>query len=144
MDFREVLLYLGSIRNYKLPRRELEELQAKKLRAVITYLHQSVPFYSRVFRESGLDPGVVRKVQDIRGLPFTTKADLLEAQGSARPSGGKGSGRIITSSGTTGRPVALARSHQREVVNRALSIRTMMQVGLMPWSRVATLWAPRR
>ncbi|MDG7010643.1 MAG: phenylacetate--CoA ligase family protein [Nitrososphaerota archaeon] len=142
MTVLEALYYLRSLRSYKLPRRELEELQAKKLRGVLAHLEGSSPKYRRMLRQKGLGAEDFRRIEDIRKLPFSTKADLVrEQQGTA--TGGRAHGKVITSSGTTGRRVALARTRERGAVNRALSLRTMFHIGIMPWSRVATLWGPR-
>lgn len=58
--------------------REIGPLQAEKLRH---YLRAIVlpfsPHYRRAFSERRLDPGSIRTLDDLRRLPFTSKADLL-------------------------------------------------------------------
>jgi len=63
-----------------LPERTIRRLQVEKLRR---YLHAIVvpfsPHYREVFREHGLNADAIRTWDDLRRIPFTTKADLLNS-----------------------------------------------------------------
>jgi phenylacetate-CoA ligase len=59
-------------------RAELEQLQLERLEATLTRVVRHVPFYRRRFQELGFDPDEFRSLEDLRKLPFTTKADLRE------------------------------------------------------------------
>ena len=59
-----------------MPRREIEELQVKRLRATLLRVYESVPFYRGQMDEAGAKPQDIRSLRDMRNLPFTTKADL--------------------------------------------------------------------
>jgi phenylacetate-CoA ligase len=61
-----------------LPRRQLRELQDEKLRTMIHYVFERVPFYQQRFRECGIQPDDIRSVEDLPRLPFTRKQDLAE------------------------------------------------------------------
>ena len=62
---------------YKLPRKTLRALQAKRLRA---YLRDVVlPFhahYREVFCKHGLDWRAIETLEDLQRVPFTSKGDL--------------------------------------------------------------------
>ncbi|MHC1585039.1 MAG: phenylacetate--CoA ligase family protein [Candidatus Syntropharchaeia archaeon] len=61
----------------RLPRKEIEELQNRKLRAFIrNQLYPHSPYYRRLFREKGIDPYEIRTKEDLRKIPFTTKEDI--------------------------------------------------------------------
>ncbi len=65
-------------------------------------------FYSRRYKEWGLEPGDIKTPQDIRKIPFTDKTDLRDAY----PLGIQAAPdeqivRIHSSSGTTGQPVII-------------------------------------
>lgn len=63
------------------PTSELRALQDARLaRFVREELYPFSPHYRRVFDERGLGPEAIRGVDDLRRLPFTTKADLITAQ----------------------------------------------------------------
>ncbi len=59
-----------------LDRAELEQLQLERLEATLSRVYRHVPFYRKRFDEIGFDPDELRSIQDLRRLPFTTKADL--------------------------------------------------------------------
>jgi phenylacetate-CoA ligase len=54
-------------------RKELEELQNKKLRALINHAYHNVPYYNRVFRERNIYPDDIKGKEDLRKLPILTK-----------------------------------------------------------------------
>jgi phenylacetate-CoA ligase len=59
-------------------RAELEQLQLERLEATLTRVFRHVPFYRKRLEEIGFDPDEFRSLEDLRRLPFTTKADLRE------------------------------------------------------------------
>jgi phenylacetate-CoA ligase len=91
-----------------LPRVELAALQAGRLRELMARV-AAVPFYAVRFSELGVTPGAIRSLDDLRRLPFTTKADLRDQY----PLGFLACPRADVvryhgSSGTTGRPTFVA------------------------------------
>lgn len=52
---------------------ELEELQNKKLRALIKHAYENVPYYHQLFRKLNLKAEDVRTREDLQKLPFLTK-----------------------------------------------------------------------
>ncbi|WP_440764094.1 phenylacetate--CoA ligase PaaK [Natronorubrum sp. DTA7] len=86
-------------------RDELRELQSDRLRDTVEYAFENVPFYRRALDDAGISPADVGSIDDIRSLPFTTKADFRETY----PDGlfavdDDELRRIHASSGTTGKP----------------------------------------
>ena len=91
-----------------LRRADLEQLQLKRLQATVRRVCQTIPFYQQKFAAINLKPRDIKKLQDVRRLPFTTSADLRATY----PRGLVVSPlsellRLHTSSGTTGKPKAL-------------------------------------
>ena len=62
----------------RMPAEELKLIQEKKLRALVNTVYEYSPFYRRKFKELGIHPSDIRKLEDITKLPFTTKNDLRE------------------------------------------------------------------
>src|SRR5262245_3186636 len=63
------------------PAQELRDLQDRLFaRYVREELYPFSAHYRRVFDQAGIKPRDVRKVSDLRRLPFSTKQDLLAAQ----------------------------------------------------------------
>ncbi len=57
-------------------RSELQELQLKRLKFILRYVYERSRFYRRRFDEAGVRPDDLKKLEDIRKFPFTTKDDL--------------------------------------------------------------------
>jgi phenylacetate-CoA ligase len=72
--FRETLAELE--RQQWLDAEALRELQLRKLRRILDHCARNVPYYQRLFRTHGFDPGGVRRLEDLAQLPPLTKADL--------------------------------------------------------------------
>jgi phenylacetate-CoA ligase len=88
-----------------MPRKEIEELQLKRLKWVVRHAYENVPFYRKKFKEAGIHPDDVKKREDITKLPFTTKEDLRENYPFGLFAVPKEKIiRIHTSSGTSGKP----------------------------------------
>lgn len=85
---------------------KLRELQLERLKATIKRAYEKVPYYRKKFDEAQVSPDDIKKLEDIRKIPFTSKADLREVY----PFGMFASPlseivEIHMSSGTTGKPV---------------------------------------
>jgi phenylacetate-CoA ligase len=111
-----------------LPRPELEALQAARLRDLVARV-AGVPFY----REAGIRPDTIRALDDLRRLPFTTKADLRAHY----PLGflavpREDVLRIHGSSGTTGRPTFVAYTRDDLALWADLCARFLVAGGLRP------------
>lgn len=62
----------------RLSKRELRDLQNKKLKSFIsTHLYPFSPHYQRLFKEAKLNPRSIQTIQDLKHIPFTSKTDLL-------------------------------------------------------------------
>ena len=59
-------------------RERLVKLQSERLSAMIEKLYYNVPFYRKKFQKSGIEPGDVKYVDQLKNLPFTTKQDLRD------------------------------------------------------------------
>jgi len=89
-------------------RESLAALQLQRLQWTVHHAYENVPLYRRKFDEHGVHPDGIRTLDDVRRLPFTTKADLRETYPFgmfAAPMADVR--RIHASSGTTGRPTVV-------------------------------------
>ena len=91
-----------------MPRGEIEQLQLERLQATVNRVFRNVRFYGQMFEHEGLVPEDFGTFEDLRKLPFTTKADLRSAYPYsmfALPL--REVVRIHSSSGTTGHPTVV-------------------------------------
>jgi phenylacetate-CoA ligase len=61
-----------------MPRQALEQLQLERLKAVVGYVYERVPFYQRVLKEKGVTPDDIQTLADLTKLPFTSKIDFRD------------------------------------------------------------------
>ena len=89
-------------------RGQLDEIKLNKLKWVIEWVYDRVPFYRDRFDKIGLKPHHIKTLKDIEHVPFTTKSDLRDNY----PFGMFAVSlddvvRIHASSGTTGKPTVV-------------------------------------
>jgi phenylacetate-coenzyme A ligase PaaK-like adenylate-forming protein len=90
--------------------RDARRLQDERLREQLAYLAARSEFYRAKFAGHGVDPGAVRSVDDLAGLPFTDKQELRDSLAAFPPLGSHLAAaadeivQIQASSGTTGSP----------------------------------------
>lgn len=93
-----------------MPRKELEQLQLKKLRQTISIALNS-KMYKHKFDELHITPDSIKTLDDIRKIPFTTKQDLRDNYPFGLVCGDmKDAVRIHSSSGTIGHPTVVVYS----------------------------------
>jgi phenylacetate-CoA ligase len=96
-------------KNETLPREELHALQFVKLKRLCDWAYAKSPFHRRRWNAAGFHPVQLRSLDDIRRIPFMTRAEWMDAQMEQPPFGS-----ILTvpphvairyhlTSGTTGR-----------------------------------------
>jgi phenylacetate-CoA ligase len=87
-------------------RDEMAALQGERLRAMVAYVHERVPFYREALDAAGVSANDIRSIDDIAALPFTAKHDIQERFPwglCAVPPNEVA--RIHSSSGSTGKPI---------------------------------------
>ena len=100
-------------------REEILNIQNEKIRKQVKHVYEHVPYYRNLMDEKGVKPEDIQSVDDIKKLPFLSKADLREAY----PYGLLAVDlndcvRIHSTSGTTGkRVVAFYTQHDVDLWN---------------------------
>lgn len=75
-------------RHETMPRERIEELQLRKLRNLLAWTFERVPYQAERLRKAGVSsPEDVRTLADLRRLPFFTREDWMEAQRREPPYG---------------------------------------------------------
>jgi len=94
-----------------LPRAELQALQLQKFQTLLAEVWGKNAFYTRKFQDVGFDPRDLRSLDDLAGLPFTLKRELVQDQSEHQPFGTNLTYplnryvRYHQTSGTTGAPL---------------------------------------
>ncbi|HIU31120.1 MAG TPA: phenylacetate--CoA ligase [Candidatus Caccousia avistercoris] len=84
---------------------EIEALQLQRLKRLVDYCYENVPFYHERLEKAGITGDKIKTLSDVQYIPFTTKDDIRDNYPFgmlAQPM--KKIVRIHASSGTTGKP----------------------------------------
>lgn len=92
-------------------RNEMRALQLRRLKKIVRFAYENVPFYKKKYDEAGVGPKDIKSLDDITKLPFVTKDDLRDNY----PYGMLAVPleklvRIHASSGTSGKPTVVTYS----------------------------------
>jgi len=115
-----------------MPREELRALQLERLRECVARV-ADVPFYKQAFQRGKISPEAIKSLDDLRRLPFTTKADLRQHH----PLGflavpREQVARFHGSTGTTGKPTFVAYTADDVSLWADLCARFLVAGGLRP------------
>ncbi len=94
-------------------RPEIEALQLERLKRMVDYCYENIPFYHDRLEKAGVTGDKIKTLSDIQYIPFTTKDDIRDNypfRMLAQPM--KKIVRIHASSGTTGKPTVGAYTKQ--------------------------------
>ena len=91
-----------------MPRAKIEEIQLERLKHLVKYCMDNIPFYNKRLTDAGVTADKIKCLEDIQYIPYTTKADIRDTY----PFGLFGQPmknivRIHASSGTTGKPTVV-------------------------------------
>jgi len=123
---------------------EMHELQLEKLRATLAHAAANVPWYRRSFREAGFEPGDLKDIADLAGLPVLDKAVLREHKEEFIAEGvGE---RILTAKtgGSTGEPLSFPVGTSLRAAAVANMARCRRWWGIEIGERSANFWGHSR
>ncbi len=112
-------------------RKNLDELQLQRLKWMVGYCYDNIPFYQKQLKNAGVNQDKIKCLSDIQYIPYTTKEDIRDTY----PFGlfGKPMKEIVrlhASSGTTGKPTVVGYT-KNDINNWSDCVaRLMMAVGI--------------
>ncbi len=120
-----------------LPREQLEALQLRRLQATVERCYATIKFYRDAMDELGVRPEHIKKVSDVRHLPFTKKEQLRDNY----PFGMFAVPttqvvRLHASSGTTGKPTVVGYTKRDIDIWADLVARSLVASGMRPGDRL--------
>jgi phenylacetate-CoA ligase len=128
----------------KMSRDELRAIQEVRF-ARLMKRGWEIPFYQKLWRTKGIEPGDIRSLDDITKLPVYDKSDLMASVNEHPPYGdfdGRGTDPVVfhTTSGTTGRPQPLLFGPKGREVTNLLVGRMYRWMGLKPEDVVQSVY----
>jgi phenylacetate-CoA ligase len=123
---------------------ELRALQEARF-ATLMKRGWEIPFYQKLWRAKGIEPGDIRTLDDITKLPVYDKTDLMASVNAHPPYGdfsGRGRDPVVfhTTSGTTGRPQPLLFGPKGRELTNLLVGRMYRWMGLKPEDVVQSVY----
>jgi len=111
---------------------ELEKIQEKKLRAIISHAYHNVPFYHKLFDSVGVKPEDIKTVDDLSRIPIITKSQVQRAENDIIAKGfnlNEGRSQKDCTSGSTGKPLTIVYDNRYLRLLRMAHERTLLENG---------------
>jgi len=142
----ELLELRQLLKNRRLSRDELTDLQNRKLREVTQHAYHNVPYYHELFNSVGLIPQDIRTAEDLKHIPITTRDDIRTAGVERMVANGVklSSCNSVRTSGYTGKPLTAYITHSEAMTRRLLEFRGLNSIGFRPLDRLAVLGEKQR
>lgn len=118
---------------------EIRARQWESRRALLRHAWDTVPYYRERWSREGIDPSAIRSEEDWGRLPVVTKDDV-RAHGARMVSSRAPRGLAAATSGSSGQPVSVLRSHLSWANAHANTIRGWHWHGVQVGERYAYLW----
>jgi phenylacetate-CoA ligase len=155
--------YRGMLKTERHGPDQLQDLQLEKIKGLVRYVYEHVPYYRNLFDRLALKPSDIRTLSDISKIPPLGRRDLVEkrqelidsryledsviADRSGRPPGEPlpfapfRRHKMVrnTSSGSTGAPTVFYEDGSRTALNWAYELRLKKWYGVRPGEREARL-----
>jgi len=134
----------GMMRRAYWNRDRLIEYQNKRLRKIIKYAYENVPFYRQRFGQLGIRPDDIRTTKELSRLPVLRKGEIRENfdRMISREYDAK-SLKMLSTSGSTGQPLFLCISDAEDELRKAKHLRANMSCGQKPRDRWVAVTSPR-
>jgi len=98
-----VIKELGAAQWYS--QEQIREMQLEKLKALLSYAVEHVPYYRELFRKLGITPSHIQNFEDFASLPLLSK-EQIQADHKQFLSETVSDYSIVTTSGSTGTPLS--------------------------------------
>lgn len=142
--FRIVYYLLGALRRAYWKPSKLRKFQEKRLRYVIRYAYDNVPFYRRKFREANVHPDDVKYLEDLKKLPIIEKDEFRRTSPEERVSKEFDINKlkVVKTGGSTGKPLRIYLTQFEDDWRKAIYMRANIMCGQRPRDRWVAITAP--
>ena len=86
--------------------KQIIDYQNAKISEIVKYAYEYVPYYKRLFDENGINPDLIKTVNDLNSIPFLTK-EIIKREGDNMRSREYSSKQLVShlTGGSSGKPV---------------------------------------
>lgn len=140
------LLYFLQKANKRLywSKSELNRYQDKRIRSIVKYAYDTVPFYHQLYKQYGVDVAKIEKVEDLEKLPVVKKAFFKQQEPRTLVSTQYQleSLKQVRTSGSTGTPFTIYLNPEEDAWRKAIYMRANIACGQKARDRWVVLTAP--
>ena len=141
--FRAVYYLYSMMKRTYWTRERLIEYQNKKLREILKYAYDHVPFYHKKFREMGIKPGDIKTAKDLNKLPIIRKDEIKKNLNEiVSEEFNIDNLKMLRTSGSTGRPLYFYITGAEDEFRKAKHLRANISCGQKPRDRWVTITSP--
>ena len=144
-NFARILYYLaGSMRRLYWNSQKMREYQEKRLRCVVNYAYDFVPFYHDWFKKAGIRPTDIKSLADLVKIPVVRKGELRLEEPCRLVSKAFDIRRLkaVRTSGSTGQPFKVFISSAEDDWRKAIYLRANISCGQKPRDRWVVITSP--
>lgn len=124
---------------------KIEQLQLRKLKALLRHAYENVPYYHRIFREKGFRPADFMRLEDMRKIPILKRSSLkLRPEKLLAQNLKKKQLVACTTSGTTATPLRFYHAKTEEPWYLAATLRGYGWAGYRRGDKLAHIRRVRR
>lgn len=144
MLLRTVSYFYELKRNLSFTLLKLQEMQRKRLMAIVKHAYENVPFYHRKFDEAGIKPDSIKTVDDLSKIPTVTKSEIQSTSFNDVIARNVELDKcaLVRTTGSTGKPLTLYLDKSAADFRFALLSRTYWEDGVRPWDKLAKITFP--
>ena len=137
------LSYRSLQRSQWFNRETIRNLQEDKLKHLIRYAYQHVPYYQTLFDDIGLKPADINSLDDLSKIPITTKANLQIIPPVERISDRFNLDELVAehSSGSTGQPFTAYFDKHFVITRNNMFLRALRVMGYRPGQKLMLITA---
>ena len=130
-------------RNLHLSPLELQKLQLKKLKAIVSYAYDNVPFYHQKFDLAGVKPFDLVSLEDLTRFPVITKQEIQSAPPESLIARNPVPYVKRSTSGSTGIPLTVAIDKTRVAFENVIWLRALFANGFSIRDKMVVINDPR-
>jgi phenylacetate-CoA ligase len=127
-------------RSQWLPLDELRRAQLEKLKRLIQYAYENVPFYHRSLKKKDILPSDIRSFKDFEAVPFVTRDDFFASQEELRSQSFRGKTFKDNTGGSTGQVMEFLMDESTSYWSYANEKRFRGWYGVKPGDKKAWVW----
>lgn len=138
------LICLGALlRRAYWDRKRISEYQNKKLRGIVKYAYNNVPFYHRKLKALGLVPDDIKTTSDLNKLPILRKSEIrANLNQMISREFAPDTLQMLSTSGSTGQPLFFYLNGREDAFRKAKHLRANISLGQKARDSWVTITSP--